>query len=145
MGEENLPSREPLQLAGGNSSTGHVWTSAPFWCQGLGQKPVPRAWGWVALVCALSRDLQKELPDPLGKGDGRSGLPAPWAGGQAPWWHVVAVGLPSSSSLASCGEMVGMPNHLGRCDQIVLLKGAKPVWLPYCAMINKGLQLFFFH
>lgn len=73
---------------------------------------------------SLKRDAQ-----PSGKGRWALGaLPAPPAGGQAPRWHAGAVALPSSSSSpAARGEMVGMPNHLGRCDQIALLKGAKPV------------------
>lgn len=92
---------------------------------------MPRAQGWEALAWTLGRDPSKELPAAPGERDGHSALSLPrelvvrHLGGTR-----AQAALPSSSSsssLAARGEMVGMPNHLGRCDQIALLKGAKPV------------------
>lgn len=93
-------------------------------------------------VCSGQRSLKRDAwPFRKGRWTLRA-LSSLWAVSQVPWWHLGAVALPSSSPASRRG-MVGMPNHLGRCDQIAPLKGAKPVWLPYCAMINKGFQLFF--
>lgn len=115
---------------------------------GLGTETCAQGMGMVAPMYALDKGLLEEVPIPSGKGDGHSELFLPHElsarhldGTQVQWPFPSP---PPAPPLWLGTEMLGMPNHLGRCEQMALLKGAKPVRLPSCARINKGLQLSFF-